>query len=115
MTAIQGLFKPYPTALDFCLTACLLLLHSKELYDRMKLSFFCFLGAIVAFCMAPINWYFWIHQGSGNANFYYANTLIWNASQIAMIVDAIRTRLLVKVIADNPDVNEAELYMDRAD
>ena len=37
--------------------------------------------------LAPIMWHLWIHTGSGNANFYFAITLVYSISQIFLIVD----------------------------
>ncbi|PJF18955.1 hypothetical protein PSACC_01228 [Paramicrosporidium saccamoebae] len=41
--------------------------------------------------LAPVNWYFWVHQGSGNVNFYYATTLVYNIAHVVLIVDMLRT------------------------
>lgn len=37
----------------------------------------------------PVFWYMWIYQGSGNANFVYAITLVYGIGQIVLVVDLI--------------------------
>ena len=38
---------------------------------------------LVATILAPCMWYLWIYAGSGNANFFYAVTLVYNAAQVS--------------------------------
>ncbi|KAI7829949.1 GPI transamidase subunit PIG-U, partial [Kickxella alabastrina] len=37
--------------------------------------------------LAPVFWYLWIEQGSGNANFFYAATLVYVFGQITLLFD----------------------------
>lgn len=60
--------------------------------------------------LAPVNWYYWIHQGSGNANFYYATTLLYNIPLLLIVGDVLRTYLVRRILRDNPDVDPQELY-----
>lgn len=39
--------------------------------------------------LGPAFYYLWIYAGSGNANFYYAITLVWNLSQGILLTDAV--------------------------
>ncbi|KAJ2725618.1 hypothetical protein GGI07_001118 [Coemansia sp. Benny D115] len=38
-------------------------------------------------CLAPVFWHVWIEQGSGNANFFYAATLVYVFGQISLLFD----------------------------
>ena len=38
---------------------------------------------LVTTILAPCMWYLWIYAGSGNANFFYAITLVYNAAQVS--------------------------------
>jgi phosphatidylinositol glycan class U len=42
---------------------------------------------VISTILAPIMWHLWIHTGSGNANFYFAITLVYSISQIFLVVD----------------------------
>ncbi|KIH56523.1 GPI transamidase subunit PIG-U [Ancylostoma duodenale] len=45
-------------------------------------------GAIVTcIVLMPVMWHMWIVAGSGNANFYFAVTLIYNVAQIYLMID----------------------------
>jgi phosphatidylinositol glycan class U len=60
--------------------------------------------------LAPVNWYFWVYQGSGNVNFYYATTLVYNIAHVVLIVDMLRTHVWSNVLALNPKLSASDLY-----
>ena len=37
--------------------------------------------------LGPAFYYFWIYAGSGNANFFYAITLVWSLGLSIVVVD----------------------------
>lgn len=39
--------------------------------------------------LAPIFWHLWIYAGSGNANFFYAITLVYNLGQVLLLIDIV--------------------------
>jgi len=70
---------------------------------RLIISIVTFLyGAL----LAPIFHYLWIYQGSGNANFYYAMTIIMSIAQIVFILDFIQAKLEFDLIESNPTLKE---------
>jgi GPI-anchor transamidase subunit U len=98
------ILKPYPTLSDVALSLTFLptiaylipyLPHSVAMSATFLFSFFAF----------PINYYWWIYQGSGNANFYYATTLISNISQGILALFMVRAQLLKDVCAQNPNID----------
>jgi len=53
---------------------------------------------MVSGALAPLMWYLWIHAGSGNANFFYFQTLICAFCQGFVVLEAIsamRKRLVL--------------------
>lgn len=70
--------------------------------------------SLLALCfttmLAPVNWYFWTHLGSGNANFYYAITLVYNAVHVLLIVDVIRTHVWQRTLEQNPSLTKNDIY-----
>ncbi|KHJ79651.1 hypothetical protein OESDEN_20696 [Oesophagostomum dentatum] len=46
-------------------------------------------GGTIVTCIVlmPVMWHMWIVAGSGNANFYFAVTLIYNVAQIYLMID----------------------------
>lgn len=70
-------------------------------YMRNLLIYTCML--IVSVILAPIMWHLWIYSGSGNANFYFAITLVYSLSQIFMLVDLLYAHLKREYIKLNGD------------
>lgn len=60
--------------------------------------------------LTPINWYYWIHQGSGNANFYYATTSLYNISLLLIVGDMVRAHLVTQILNDNPKIDMKKVY-----
>ena len=52
---------------------------------RNFLIYFCMLAASVV--LAPIMFYLWVGSGGGNANFYFAITLVYSVGLIFLITD----------------------------
>lgn len=42
---------------------------------------------LYALALLPSFHYLWLHEGSGNANFFYASTLVWTIGQGGLLVD----------------------------
>lgn len=63
-----------------------------------------------ASALAPITWYYWLHQGSGNANFYYATGILYNVAQIVIVLDVMRAHIWGEVVAANPTIHPDDLY-----
>lgn len=40
-------------------------------------------------CLLPTFHHLWLYSGSGNANFFYASTLVWTVSQILVLVETL--------------------------
>jgi phosphatidylinositol glycan class U len=53
--------------------------------------------------LAPIFWHLWIYAGSGNANFFYAITLVYNLGQVLLLIDIVYASLRREFDVKNPD------------
>lgn len=76
----------------------------------MKGSFIAVNMFIYCSILAVFFWYWWIYQGSGNANFYYALTLVFAAAQIILVMDLGKSALKLDMKKQNPELNVDDLY-----
>ncbi|KAJ2806203.1 hypothetical protein H4R20_001777 [Coemansia guatemalensis] len=86
LVGIISALKSYPAWGDLALFLGLLPLFE----ELLKYLQFMFLSAnllIYGIALAPVFWYLWIEQGSGNANFFYAATLVYVFGQITLLFD----------------------------
>ena len=82
------LFKTYPTIADPPVYMALLSMHN-ELFKWSPHMFLALCGVIYSSFLAPMMFNAWVWQGSGNANFFYAITLVWAISHIILAVDVV--------------------------
>jgi GPI-anchor transamidase subunit U len=101
ITTLLGLisiFKSYPSVSDLSLYLSLLSLQVKvtsstpevvELTIGMRYAFLAFSVLSYAALLGPAFLHLWIYAGSGNANFFYAITLVYSLAQIILVGDAL--------------------------
>ena len=77
LLAIFGLFQPYPTMADPILAGCLFLCHPRT-SARMRLVIPVGMAALVPSLLLPTMRHLWLQAGTGNANFYYFQTVALN-------------------------------------
>lgn len=77
LLAIFGLFHPYPTLADPMLAGCLFLCHPRT-SARMRLVIPVGMIALIPALLLPTMRHVWLQAGTGNANFYYFQTVILN-------------------------------------
>lgn len=70
----------------------------------MRYSFLAVATLMYATLLGPAFYHLWIYAGSGNANFFYAITLVWSLALIILIGD-----LLHAVIRDETEAERPEL------
>ncbi|VDO22151.1 unnamed protein product [Haemonchus placei] len=80
---LVAVFSSYPTLNDASVYMALLpMLEKYRKYPRYTLTV---AGTIVTcVILMPVMWHMWIVAGSGNANFYFAVTLIYNVAQVRL-------------------------------
>lgn len=70
----------------------------------MRYTFFATSTLAYASLLGPAFYYLWIYAGSGNANFFYAITLVWCLSLTLWVSDA-----LYAVLRDEAEVEREDL------
>jgi phosphatidylinositol glycan class U len=59
--------------------------------------------------LSPIFWYIWIYQGSGNANFFYAITLVFGLGQIILLSDLFFAMIKSEFISKYPEARDKKI------
>lgn len=88
LCGIIAIFKPYPSIADSALYLTLLPLFP-QIYQHTRNLFVIAIALLYCCIFGPAFHYLWIYQGSGNANFFYAITLVWNLSQGLLLTDVV--------------------------
>ncbi|KAJ1734343.1 hypothetical protein LPJ61_001123 [Coemansia biformis] len=86
LVGVISALKSYPAWGDLALFLGLLPVFE----DLLKYLQYTFLSAnllLYGIGLAPVFWHLWIEQGSGNANFFYAATLVYVFGQITLLFD----------------------------
>ncbi|KAG6617731.1 gpi transamidase subunit pig-u family protein [Phytophthora cinnamomi] len=94
LIGIFSLFQAYPSFGDFGFFLSMLALHPKTIMT-IENRFVYVLGLGVATCMLPVMWFLWLFPASGNANFFYNQTLVYqifNSQVITAFVGATMKR-----------------------
>ncbi len=77
LLGIFAIFKPYPSISDTSLFLAMLPLY-RHVFPLMRYTFLASSTVLYATLLGPAFYYLWIYAGSGNANFFYAITLVWS-------------------------------------
>jgi phosphatidylinositol glycan class U len=98
-----AIFKSYPSLGD-CGLYLTLLPTFFYLFKFMRniLIYTCLM--VCALVLAPIMWHLWLSSGSGNANFYFAVTLVFSIGQIFLLIDIMYAHLKREYILLNGPV-----------
>lgn len=72
------LFKPYPTASDYCLLLSVLVVQAELIRESEKMFAFLLSGTMFGLSMFPTMSAVWLTRNAGNANFLYNMTLVVN-------------------------------------
>ncbi len=70
----------------------------------MRYSFFAVSALLYTTLLGPAFYYLWIYAGSGNANFFYAITLVWSLGLSVIVADSI-----FAVVRDEWEVERPEM------
>ncbi|KAF9888767.1 hypothetical protein FE257_008343 [Aspergillus nanangensis] len=103
LLGIFAIFKPYPSISDASLYFALLPLY-RHLFPLMRYTFFAISAILYATLLGPAFYYLWIYAGSGNANFFYAITLVWSLGLSILLADIIFAALRDEWEYDNPEI-----------
>ncbi|BCR83992.1 GPI-anchor transamidase subunit GAB1 [Aspergillus chevalieri] len=106
LTALLGIFaifKPYPSISDASLYFAFLPLY-RHLFPLMRYTFFAVSALLYATLLGPAFYHLWIYAGSGNANFFYAITLVWSLGLSILLADTVFAALREEWEQDNPEL-----------
>ncbi|KIV77768.1 hypothetical protein PV11_09549 [Exophiala sideris] len=103
LLGLMAIFKPYPSIADVSLYLGFLPMYSHIL----PLTRYTFIAASVLLystLLGPAFYHLWIYAGSGNANFFYAITLVWSLGLTILVGDT-----LFAVMRDEWEVERPEM------
>ena len=75
----------------------------------MRYTFFATSTLLYATLLGPAFYYLWIYAGSGNANFFYAITLVWSLAVTVIVADAIYAVLRDEWETERPEMRGKEV------
>jgi len=98
-----SIFKPYPSLADASLFLSTVPLF-RHVFPLMRYAFVTTSTLLYATFLGPAFYHLWIYAGSGNANFFYAITLVWSLGQSLLVTD-----LTFAVLRDEWEVERPEM------
>ncbi|KAG4303864.1 hypothetical protein PORY_002718 [Pneumocystis oryctolagi] len=108
LCGIMSILKPYPSIADIVLFMSLLpFLY--PIYSYMRYSFITISCFLYCSFLGPAFYYLWIHAGSGNANFFYSITLVWNFNLSIIITDIVFAILKMELEIERPDMKGVDV------
>ncbi|KAM0282343.1 hypothetical protein ACHAQH_003022 [Verticillium albo-atrum] len=103
LLGVFAIFKPYPSLADTSLFAAAVPLF-RHVFPLMRYPFVTASAILYASFLGPAFYHLWIYAGSGNANFFYAITLVWSLAQSLLVSD-----LTFAIIRDEWEVDRPEM------
>ncbi|KAF9870249.1 GPI transamidase subunit PIG-U [Colletotrichum karsti] len=103
LLGIFAIFKPYPSIADTSLFLAMLPLF-RHVFPLMRYTFVGAATIMYASFLGPAFYHLWIYAGSGNANFFYAITLVWSLGQSLLVSD-----LTFAVLRDEWELERPEM------
>ncbi|EQC37213.1 hypothetical protein SDRG_05439 [Saprolegnia diclina VS20] len=92
LLGIFAIFVAYPALGDFGLFGTSLLLHPRSLIG-MRHTFVLATGLAVATVLLPVMHYLWLFPGSGNSNFFYNQTLVFQLFGVKVVAEFLTATL----------------------
>ncbi|OGE51764.1 hypothetical protein PENARI_c012G08735 [Penicillium arizonense] len=108
LLGVFAIFKPYPSISDASLFFALLPLY-RHLFPLMRYTFFAVSAILYSTLLGPAFYHLWIYAGSGNANFFYAITLVWSLGLSILVADTTFAALRDEWEQDNPGQQGTEV------
>lgn len=108
MLGIFAVFKPYPSIADAALFLAMVPLY-RHVFPLLRYSFIEVTALTYATFLGPAFYYVWIYVGSGNANFFYAITLVWSLGLILFESDLLYAVLRDEFEQERPEMKGKEV------
>ncbi|KAK4052690.1 hypothetical protein OIV83_001977 [Microbotryomycetes sp. JL201] len=99
LVGVIAIFKSYPSLGDFGLWHGLLATYS-EMATHLTRPLFLVCLMVYPLFLLPTFHHLWLYSGSGNANFFYASTLVWTISQIMILIDVLHVAFKRSVLKE---------------
>jgi len=96
LLGILATFKPYPTLSDPGLFISMISLFP-EIYPYLRHPIVTTLLHLHASLLLPLFHHLWLAQGTGNANFFYAITLVFGIGNGAALIDCVYAGLRIAI------------------
>lgn len=108
LTGIFAVFTPYPSIADAALYLSLIPLF-RHLFPLMRYTFLASASILYTSFLGPAFYHLWIYAGSGNANFFYAITLVWSLGLSIIVGDSLYAALRDELDVERPDLQGKEV------
>ncbi|KAH0437960.1 GPI transamidase subunit PIG-U [Colletotrichum camelliae] len=108
LLGVFAIFKPYPSIADTSLFLAMLPLF-RHIFPLMRYTFVGAATIMYASFLGPAFYHLWIYAGSGNANFFYAITLVWSLGQSLLVSDLTFAVLRDEWEVERPDMVGKEI------
>ncbi|XP_065575427.1 phosphatidylinositol glycan anchor biosynthesis class U protein-like [Artemia franciscana] len=98
--SLLAIYKAYPSIADigiYISLSPLWIYTFNHTWHSLQLLFM----FVVSCILGPIFWSLWIYSGTANANFFYAMTLFFNASQIFLLTNIVLGKIKCDFFSEN--------------
>ncbi|KAH9843258.1 Phosphatidylinositol glycan anchor biosynthesis class U protein [Teratosphaeria destructans] len=105
MMGIVAVFQPYANVGDAgaWLSCSALLSHTFGLSSSHRYTFPALATLLYTTLLGPAFHHLWIYAGSGNANFFYAITLVWSLALLVLLTDTVYSVLRDEWESERPE------------
>lgn len=110
LCGIIAVFKPY-TCFGDAMPYMALLLAYRDLAPRMRFLFVSAHLLVFGAALCPLFWHLWIVDGGGNANFFYAGTVVYGMGHVLLIVDALYAHMQQCAVDADPSLRDKRLKL----
>ncbi|KAK8195969.1 hypothetical protein M8818_007120 [Zalaria obscura] len=103
MCGVIAIFQPYANVGDAGAWVGMLTLYG-HVFDLTRYTFPALSTLLYSTLLGPAFYYLWVYAGSGNANFFYAITLVWSLGLTLILAD-----MLYALLRDEWEVERPEM------
>ena len=75
----------------------------------MRYTFLASAAVLYASFLGPAFYHLWVYAGSGNANFFYAITLVWSLGLSIIVGDSLFAALRDELDVQRPELRDKEV------
>ncbi|KAF2857027.1 PIG-U-domain-containing protein [Plenodomus tracheiphilus IPT5] len=108
LTGVFAIFTPYPSIADAALYLSVVPLF-RHLFPMMRYTFLAASSILYTSFLGPAFYHLWIYAGSGNANFFYAITLVWSLGLSVILGDSLYAALRDELDVERPELQGKEV------